>query len=106
MCAANETLLLQWDILLIAGKILIPAHFRERMSETTLDDRGRLTLPKEIRERFGDHYHIVQLRDGIKLIPIEEDPLDTLRSEFADVEKTAEELRQDARDAALDEAGG
>lgn len=75
------------------------------MSEATLDGRGRLTLPKEIRERYGERYRIVQLHDGIKLIPIESDPLEALRAEFADVEKTAEELRQDARRTALDEAG-
>jgi bifunctional DNA-binding transcriptional regulator/antitoxin component of YhaV-PrlF toxin-antitoxin module len=75
------------------------------MSDATLDDRGRLTLPKDIRERYGDHYHIVQLHDGIKLIPIADDPLDALRAEFADVEKTAAELREEARKAALDEAG-
>jgi bifunctional DNA-binding transcriptional regulator/antitoxin component of YhaV-PrlF toxin-antitoxin module len=75
------------------------------MSEATLDSRGRLTLPKEIRERYGEHYHIVQLDDGIKLIPIEDDPLEALRAEFSDVEKTAEELRQDARETAIDEAG-
>lgn len=75
------------------------------MSETTLDDRGRLTLPKELRERYGDRYHIVELHDGIKLIPIAEDPLEALREEFADVEKTVEELRSEAREAALDAAG-
>jgi len=75
------------------------------MSEATLDSRGRLTLPKEIREQYGEHYRIVQLHDGIKLIPIEDDPLDALRAEFADVEKTAEELREETRAAALDEAG-
>jgi len=75
------------------------------MSETTLDDQGRLTLPKETRERYGDRYHVVELHDGIKLIPIAEDPLDALRAEFDDVEQTAEELRQEAREAALDEAG-
>jgi bifunctional DNA-binding transcriptional regulator/antitoxin component of YhaV-PrlF toxin-antitoxin module len=75
------------------------------MSEATLDDRGRLTLPKELRERYGDRYHIVELHDGIKLVPVAENPLDALRDEFADVEKTAEELRQGARDAAVDEAG-
>jgi bifunctional DNA-binding transcriptional regulator/antitoxin component of YhaV-PrlF toxin-antitoxin module len=63
------------------------------MSEATLDDRGRLTLPKEIRERYGDRYHVVDVHDGIKLIPVADDPLDALRDEFADVEKTAEELR-------------
>ena len=75
------------------------------MSDVTLDDRGRLTLPKEMRERYGDHYHIVQIHDGIKLIPVAEDPLDALRDEFAGVEKTASGLRDEAREAALDEAG-
>lgn len=75
------------------------------MSEATLDDRGRLTLPKEIRERYGDHYHIVELHDGIKLVPVSEEPLEALREEFAAVEKTATELREKAREAALDEAG-
>jgi len=75
------------------------------MSDTTLDDRGRLTLPKEIRERYGDHYYIIELHDGIKLIPVADDPLDALRDEFEGVEETAEELRKRAREAALDEAG-
>jgi bifunctional DNA-binding transcriptional regulator/antitoxin component of YhaV-PrlF toxin-antitoxin module len=75
------------------------------MSDATLDDRGRLTLPKEIRERYGDRYYIVELHDGIKLIPVADDPLGALRDEFEDVEETAEELREVAREAALDEAG-
>jgi len=75
------------------------------MSDTTLDDRGRLTLPKEIRERYGDSYHVIDVHDGIKLIPVADDPLEALRDEFADVEKTADELRQDARDASLERAG-
>jgi bifunctional DNA-binding transcriptional regulator/antitoxin component of YhaV-PrlF toxin-antitoxin module len=75
------------------------------MADATLDDRGRLTLPKELRERYGDHYHIVELHDGIKLIPVAEDPLEALREEFADIDKTAAELRAEARDAARDEAG-
>lgn len=75
------------------------------MSDATLDDRGRLTLPKEVRERYGDRYHIVQIHDGIKLIPVADDPLDALRDEFSDVEKTADELRERARETALDEAG-
>ena len=75
------------------------------MSEATLDDRGRMTLPKELRERYGDRYRIVEVHDGIKLIPVAEDPLDALRDEFAEVEKTADELREAAREAAFDEAG-
>jgi len=75
------------------------------MADARLDDRGRLTLPKELRERYGDRYHIVELHDGIKLIPVAEDPLDALREEFADVEKSPEELREAARETAVDEAG-
>lgn len=75
------------------------------MSDATLDDRGRLTLPKEVRERYGDRYHIVQIHSGIKLLPVAENPLDALREEFSDVEKTADELRMEAREVALDEAG-
>jgi bifunctional DNA-binding transcriptional regulator/antitoxin component of YhaV-PrlF toxin-antitoxin module len=73
--------------------------------EASLDDRGRLTLPKESRERYGERYHIVQLHDGIKLIPVADDPLAALCAEFADVEKTVEELRLGGRTATLDEAG-
>jgi bifunctional DNA-binding transcriptional regulator/antitoxin component of YhaV-PrlF toxin-antitoxin module len=75
------------------------------MSEATLDGRGRLTLPKEIRERYGDRYRIVQLHDSVKLVPIEDDPLDALRAEFEAIDKTAEQLRETGREAALDEAG-
>ncbi len=75
------------------------------MSDVALDDRGRLTLPKEVRERYGDRYHVVQLPDGLKLIPVADDPLEALRDEFADVEKSADELRKEARETSLDEAG-
>lgn len=75
------------------------------MSEATLDSRGRLTLPKEIRDRYGDHYHIVELHDGVKLVPIADDPLSALREEFSGVEKSADELREHARREAFDEAG-
>lgn len=75
------------------------------MGETTIDDRGRLTVPKEMRERYGDNYRVVDVHDGIKLIPVAEDPLDALREEFEDVDKTAAELRDEARESSLDEVG-
>jgi len=75
------------------------------MPEARLDDRGRLTIPKEYRERFGDRYRIVTRNDGIKLIPVDEDPLGALREEFTDVDKSAAELREEARQDAVDDAG-
>lgn len=75
------------------------------MPEVTLDDRGRLTVPKEFREQFGDRYRIVRLHDGIKLVPVDADPLDALRTEFADTDGSATELREGTREEALDEAG-
>ena len=75
------------------------------MSEVTLDDRGRLTLPKDLRDKYGDRYRIVEVHEGMKLVPVADDPLGALRNEFADVDKTAETLRNDARKAAVDEAG-
>jgi len=75
------------------------------MTDVTLDDRGRLTIPKKIRERFGERYQLVQLQDSVKLIPVDEEPLAALRAEFADVDASVEELQAAAREEALDEAG-
>ena len=75
------------------------------MADVTLDERGRLTLPKTVREQYGDRYYIVDIPDGIKLVRVADDPLAALRDEFADVDKTAETLRTEARETAVDEAG-
>ena len=91
------------------GSIRIPENFLyspillSNVSDAKLDDRGRLTLPKELRERYGDHYHVVDLHDGIKLVPVAADPLDALREEFSDIERAAEELRERTRDVAMNE---
>ncbi|WP_066417317.1 hypothetical protein [Halorubrum aethiopicum] len=53
----------------------------------------------------GDRYHVAELHAGVEPIPIEADPLAALREEFADVDATVDELRDGARDAALNEAG-
>lgn len=64
------------------------------LGPVTLDDRGRLTIPEGIRERHGDSYHIVELPDGVKLVPVAEDPLEALRDEFGDVGATPDEVRE------------
>ncbi|WP_227379261.1 AbrB/MazE/SpoVT family DNA-binding domain-containing protein [Haladaptatus halobius] len=75
------------------------------MTGSTVDDRGRLYLPKDVREKYGDQYRIVRLESGIKLVRVADDPLEALREEFSDIEKSASELLEDAREDALHEAG-
>jgi len=75
------------------------------MVDATCDERGRLPLPKEIREQYADQYYIVELPGGIKLVPVADDPLAALRDEFADVEQSAADLRTEARETAVDETG-
>lgn len=70
------------------------------MSKST-DERGRIYLPKEIRERFGERYRIVELPSHVALFPVDEDPLAGLRAAvgdaFADEDVAA--LREQAREA-------
>lgn len=49
------------------------------MTRSTVDDRGRLYLPKDVRERYGERYRVVRLDDGVKLVPVHEDPVEGLR---------------------------
>lgn len=66
---------------------------------------GRIYLPKELREKYGERFRLVERGDELVLLPIAEDPLAALRDEFADVEGSARELRDDARADAIENAG-
>lgn len=70
------------------------------MAKST-DDRGRIYIPKEIRERFGDQYRIVELPSHVALFPVDEDPMEGLRAAVGDAfeGKDVDELKADARDA-------
>ena len=68
------------------------------MSKST-DERGRIYLPKAVRERFGDQYRIVELPGHVALFPVDEDPVEGLREavgdafEGTDVEELKSEIR-------------
>ncbi|AWB28298.1 AbrB/MazE/SpoVT family DNA-binding domain-containing protein [Halococcoides cellulosivorans] len=53
------------------------------MSSST-DERGRIYLPKEMRERFGEEYRIVELPSHVALFPVDDDPLEGLRDAVGD----------------------
>ena len=68
------------------------------MTEVETDSRGRLTIPKEVRERYGERYRLIELRDSVSLVPIPEDPVGALRESAGDELKEAsmDEIREAA----------
>lgn len=50
----------------------------------SIDERGRIYLPKDVRERFGDQYRIVELPGHVALFPVDEDPVEGLRKAVGD----------------------
>jgi len=63
------------------------------------DERGRLYLPKDVRERFGDEYRIVQLPNYVALFPVADDPLAAVREIVGDAidAESVTEAREIAR---------
>lgn len=76
------------------------------MTEVRTDDRGRVTIPKSVRDRHGERYRLVELHDGVKLIPIPDDPVAALRDAAGEElqDATIDELRDAARRTARDQA--
>jgi bifunctional DNA-binding transcriptional regulator/antitoxin component of YhaV-PrlF toxin-antitoxin module len=76
------------------------------MTKVATDERGRITIPRKARQRYGDEYRLVELRSGMKLIPVPEDPLEALRSAASDEFKSAsmEELRDAGLERGREEA--
>jgi len=80
------------------GKTLECSHSTAGMSKST-DERGRLYLPKDVRERFGDQYRIVELPTHVALFPVDDDPLAGLRAAVGDASEgeDGEQLKAAAR---------
>lgn len=72
---------------------------------TETDDRGRLYLSKELRERHGERFRVVDLPTRIVLVPVDEDPLQAVRDAVGDTfqGKSVAELKREARDSARDD---
>jgi len=67
------------------------------MSILELDNKGRLTIPKEVREslKIGMKVLIINAGDHLKIIPLPSDPLNILHGAF-NVKKPFKELRKQA----------
>jgi bifunctional DNA-binding transcriptional regulator/antitoxin component of YhaV-PrlF toxin-antitoxin module len=66
---------------------------------------GRIYLPKGLREKFGEEFELIDRGDRLVLVPIPDDPLEALREEARETDKSVEELKQSALEEALEEAG-
>jgi bifunctional DNA-binding transcriptional regulator/antitoxin component of YhaV-PrlF toxin-antitoxin module len=75
--------------------------------EVRTDEQGRVTIPKEVRDRYGDRFRLVELDSGIKLVPIPDDPLEALQAAaFKKLrEASIDELEAAAREGARSQAG-
>lgn len=71
----------------------------------TTADNGRVYIPKEMREKLGERFHIVEREDKIVLVPVSEEPLESLRDEMKGIDKSVDELEEAALKTAMNEAG-
>ena len=69
------------------------------------DKRGRIYLPKEIREKHGKKYRIVELPSHVALFPVADDPLAAIEAEVGDAlaGKDVDDLKAEARSKAARE---
>lgn len=74
------------------------------MSKST-DERGRLYLPKDVRERFGEQYRVVELPEYVALFPVADDPLAAVEEAVGDEldGKSVDELQEESRRKSRDE---
>lgn len=69
------------------------------------DGHGRLYLPKRLREKYGEKYHIVEYEDRVELIPVADDPLAAVREAAGDLrDASIEEIQDDIEATARDDA--
>jgi bifunctional DNA-binding transcriptional regulator/antitoxin component of YhaV-PrlF toxin-antitoxin module len=69
------------------------------------DRQGRLYIPKEVREKYGERYHIVTYEDRIELIPVADDPLAAVRDAAGGLRNASvAEIRDDIEAAAKGQA--
>jgi AbrB family looped-hinge helix DNA binding protein len=75
------------------------------LSIVELDSKGRVTLPKEIRESLdiGKKILIINAGDHLKIIPLPSNPIQILHGAF-NVKKPFKELRKQAELTAEKEA--
>jgi len=63
---------------------------------TETDSQGRLYLSKDVREKYGEKYHVVEYDEKIELVPIADDPLAAAREAAGELQDAPHEEIEDA----------
>ncbi len=66
---------------------------------------GRVYIPKDLREKYGEKYQLIDAHGKLVLLPVPDNPLQALRDQWSDVDKSIDELKQEALDEAQRQAG-
>ena len=73
---------------------------------TRTDSQGRLYLSKDVREKYGEKYHVVEYDEKIERIPIAAAPLAAARDAAGELRDAPhEEIEEAIADEAEREAG-
>ena len=86
-----------WDFLYDSGIIMI----------AKCDEKGRLYIPKKFRSKIGREVFLIELKDGLLIVPVPEDPIEELMEigeELPDI--PMDELKRSIEEEALDEIMG
>jgi len=69
------------------------------------DSHGRLYLPSELRQKYGDKFHVVEYEDRLELLPIDDDPLQAVRDAAGDAfeDESIEQLRKKTQQQAKED---
>ncbi|RLI78951.1 AbrB family transcriptional regulator [Archaeoglobales archaeon] len=69
-----------------------------------VDKKGRLYIPKQMRNKIGEEVYLVETKDGLMLIPKPEDPLKMLEEiGKALPDKSIDEIKKDILEQAKEE---
>ncbi len=76
------------------------------LSIMDLDEKGRLTLPKDVREamKIGKKVLVINVGDHLKVIPLPSEPFAVLNGALS-VRRSFRELRKRAEEEALSKVG-
>ncbi|MFB6100840.1 MAG: AbrB/MazE/SpoVT family DNA-binding domain-containing protein [Candidatus Nanohalobium sp.] len=73
------------------------------MAVASVDEQGRVYIPKDIRDQYGDKFRIIDTKDGLVFMPLPEDPLETFQEKEKLEDKSIKDLKEEVREGAQEQ---